>query len=144
MCARGAPAGSAGPLARQRTQQCGRCDARNHGSPSPTASSADRRRSKKVELHTHLTEGDVAKMGPVEAIEVKPGTPTLLEPGGLHIMLVELAGKLDAGNTMPLTLEFENAGEVSIDVRSLSQSWLAKRLWPPSRATNTCWMPRSN
>lgn len=72
--------------------------------------------AKKVELHTHVMEGGVAKMRPVAAIEVAPGEPTVLEPGGLHIMLRGLTQKLDAGTTMPLTLVFEHAGEVTLDV----------------------------
>lgn len=70
----------------------------------------------KVELHTHMMEGGVAKMRPVDAIEVVPGEPTVLEPGGLHLMLSGLTQKLEAGTTMPLTLVFEHAGEVTLDV----------------------------
>jgi copper(I)-binding protein len=70
----------------------------------------------KVELHTHVMEGGVAKMRPVEGIEVAPGAPTLLEPGGLHIMLRGLTQRLEAGATMPLTLVFEHAGEVTLAV----------------------------
>lgn len=69
-----------------------------------------------VQLHTHIMEDGVAKMRPVEAIEVAPGTPTVLEPGGLHIMLVGLTERLEEGSTMPLTLEFETAGEVALEV----------------------------
>lgn len=64
----------------------------------------------RVELHTHVMEGGVAKMRPVDAIEVAPGQPTVLEPGGPHVMLRGLSQKLEAGATMPLTLVFENAG----------------------------------
>jgi copper(I)-binding protein len=70
----------------------------------------------KVELHTHITEGGVAKMRPVAAIEIAPGAPTVLAPGGLHIMLRGLTQKLEAGTTMPLTLVFERAGEVTLEV----------------------------
>ena len=70
----------------------------------------------KVELHTHIMEGGVAKMRHVDAIEVAPGEPTVLEPGGLHIMLQGLTQKLEEGTTMPLTLVFKRAGEVTLDV----------------------------
>jgi copper(I)-binding protein len=72
--------------------------------------------AEKAELHTHLMEGGVAKMRPVDAIEVSPGTPTVLEPGGLHLMLIGLNQKLEEGATMLLTLVFENAGEVTLEV----------------------------
>ena len=70
----------------------------------------------KVELHTHVMEDGVAKMRPVAAIEVAPGEPTVLEPGGLHLMLRGLTQKLEAGTAIPLTLVFENAGGVTLDV----------------------------
>ena len=65
-----------------------------------------------VQLHTHVMEGGVAKMRPVDAIEVAPGQPTVLEPGGAHMMLQGLTQKLEEGTTMPLTLVFEHAGTV--------------------------------
>lgn len=67
-------------------------------------------------LHTHIVEGGVAKMRPVAAIEIAPGTPTVLEPGGLHLMLVGLGQKLVEGATLPLTLTFEHAGSVDLQV----------------------------
>lgn len=72
--------------------------------------------AEEVQLHTHLMDEGVARMRPVEAIEVAPGTPTVLAPGGLHVMLVGLTEKLEEGSTMPLTLVFETAGEVTLEV----------------------------
>ncbi|MBK8534902.1 MAG: copper chaperone PCu(A)C [Candidatus Competibacteraceae bacterium] len=69
-----------------------------------------------VELHTHLMENNVMKMRKVEAIEVAHGEPTVLRPGGLHIMLIGLKKPLVAGQTFPLTLRFEKAGETSVQV----------------------------
>ena len=69
-----------------------------------------------VELHTHLMDGGVMRMRPVTAIEVNPGEPAVLRPGGLHIMLIDLARQLRPGETIPLTLRFERAGEVTIQV----------------------------
>jgi len=70
----------------------------------------------RVELHTHVMEGGIAKMRPVAAIEVAPGAPAVLAPGGLHVMLVGLTRPLEEGTTVPLTLRFETAGEVTFDV----------------------------
>ena len=69
-----------------------------------------------VELHTHLMEGGVMKMRPIEAIEVNPGEPTALRPSGLHIMLIGLKKPLVAGQTFPLRLRFEKAGEIPVEV----------------------------
>jgi copper(I)-binding protein len=72
--------------------------------------------AEKAQLHNHLMEGGIAKMRPVDAVEIAPGAPTVLEPGGLHLMLIGLKQKLEEGATMPLTLVFETAGEVTLDV----------------------------
>lgn len=72
--------------------------------------------SERVELHTHLMEDGVMKMRQIEAIEVAPGAPTVLEPGGLHVMFIGLEAPLVDGEQFPLTLNFENAGEVTVEV----------------------------
>jgi copper(I)-binding protein len=68
------------------------------------------------ELHAHMMHDNVMQMRPVGAIEVNPGTPTVLQPGGLHVMLGELKGPLKEGERFALTLRFERAGEVEIMV----------------------------
>ncbi len=70
----------------------------------------------KTELHNHIMVGNVAQMRPVDAIEVAPGSPTLLQPGGLHIMLIDLKAPLQAGTSFPVTLTFEKAGTVTVQV----------------------------
>lgn len=70
----------------------------------------------KVELHTHVMEGDVMRMRPVKAIDVNVGEPAVLRPGGLHVMLIGLKAPLQEGETFPLTLRFERAGEITVDV----------------------------
>ena len=69
-----------------------------------------------VELHSHLMEDGVMKMRPIKAIEVNLGKPAVLKPGGLHIMLIGLKKPLMAGQTFPLRLRFEKAGEIPVDV----------------------------
>ncbi|MBL8658886.1 MAG: copper chaperone PCu(A)C [Rhodospirillales bacterium] len=70
----------------------------------------------KVELHTHIVEGDIMRMRPVKAIEINPGEPAVLKPGGLHVMLIGLKAPLKEGEKFPLTLTFEKAGTVTVDV----------------------------
>ncbi len=72
--------------------------------------------AERVELHTHLVENGIAKMRPVDGIEVVPGTATVLQPGGLHLMLLGLQQKLKEGDTLPMTLTFKHAGEVQLTV----------------------------
>jgi hypothetical protein len=54
-------------------------------------------------------------MHPVESVDVPANGQAELEPGGLHIMLIGLTGDLEAGEKLPLTLEFENAGKVQVE-----------------------------
>ncbi|MEL6337244.1 MAG: copper chaperone PCu(A)C [Pseudomonadota bacterium] len=70
----------------------------------------------RIELHTTTREGDVMKMERVEGIEVPAGGSASLEPGGLHIMLFDAVEILKEGASFPLTLTFENAGEVVVVV----------------------------
>lgn len=72
--------------------------------------------SERVELHTHLMEGDVMKMRRVDAVEVPGQGTAALRPGGLHIMLMGLKQPLQEGERFPLTLTFETAGEVTVEV----------------------------
>lgn len=69
-----------------------------------------------VELHAHTSEGGIMKMRRIESIPVEAGKKVSLQPGGLHIMLMELKQPLKEGETIDLTLVFEKAGEVSIKV----------------------------
>ncbi len=70
----------------------------------------------RTELHNHIMEGSVMKMVRVEGgIEVAPGTPTVLQPGGLHVMFMGLKKPFIEGEKLPLTLIFEKAGEVNVE-----------------------------
>jgi periplasmic copper chaperone A len=72
--------------------------------------------AKKAELHTMTTEGGVMKMRPLAGIDVAPGQPVTLKPGGAHIMLMGLNRPLQAGQSFPLTLSFEKAGQREVTV----------------------------
>jgi copper(I)-binding protein len=67
--------------------------------------------AKKAELHTMTTEGGVMKMRPLAGVDVPAGQPVTLKPGGAHIMLMGLNQPLQAGQSFPLTLSFEKAGQ---------------------------------
>lgn len=74
--------------------------------------------SQTIELHTHIKDGDVMRMRKVEAIDIAAGETTKLEPGGLHVMLIGLNEPLTEGQAFPLTLVFEEAGEVEVEVHT--------------------------
>jgi len=72
--------------------------------------------AERAELHDHILDGDVAKMQKVDAIAINPGEPAALQPGGMHVMLMGVKDKLKEGDVVPLTLTFENAGEVTLEI----------------------------
>ncbi len=69
-----------------------------------------------AELHAMSDEGGVMTMRKQGAVEIAPGATLALQQGGLHIMLIGLTSPLTAGETVPLTLTFEKAGPVTIDL----------------------------
>ena len=69
------------------------------------------RGAKKTELHEMKMERDIMKMRPVKSIPLPANTPTVLKPGGLHIMLLGLKKPLKQGDKLPLTLVVEFSGK---------------------------------
>ncbi|PWE29860.1 hypothetical protein DDZ14_16665 [Maritimibacter sp. 55A14] len=68
-------------------------------------------------LHGTETDADgVSRMAHIEALDLSPGETVTLAPGGMHLMLMGLAAKLEEGASFPLILRFESAGEVAVDV----------------------------
>lgn len=72
--------------------------------------------AEKVELHTHEHDGGVMRMRAVPAVAVKAGETVRFEPGGLHIMLIGLKAPPKLGEKLPLTLVFEKAGSVAVEI----------------------------
>ncbi len=61
-------------------------------------------------------------MRPVESIMLPAGTAVEMKPGGYHIMLIDLVKPLEVGTSLKLTLTFEKAGAVTIDVPVLTEA----------------------
>ncbi len=57
-----------------------------------------------------LVDG-VMKMQPLKFLELPAGSPVILAPGGLHLMLLGLRSPLVAGGEIALDLEFEAKGK---------------------------------
>jgi hypothetical protein len=69
-----------------------------------------------VQVHEVESVGGEMRMRERPAVEIPPGGSVRLEPGGLHLMLVDLARPLVAGERVPLTLVFEKAGRVTVEL----------------------------
>ncbi len=70
-----------------------------------------------AELHeTQIDEQGVMRMRPVERLLLPAGESIVLEPGGKHIMLIDLKEGLVAGESFRLTLTFEKSGSQTVEV----------------------------
>lgn len=59
--------------------------------------------------------GEMMGMRPVESIAVPAGGSVTLEPGGYHVMLFGVQQVFDEGDTVTLTLTFQNAGQITVE-----------------------------
>lgn len=68
-------------------------------------------------LHESVAAADgVVRMLRLLSLEIAPGETAAFKPEGMHIMLTGLAAGLRENETVPLTLTFENADPVTVDV----------------------------
>lgn len=68
-----------------------------------------------IELHETKDMSGMMQMSPVAAIEVPAGGSVALEPGGLHVMLLDLTRTLAAGEKVTLTLDFETEADLVVE-----------------------------
>jgi copper(I)-binding protein len=85
-----------------------------------------------VEIHTHVVEGGLQRMVGVAELALHAGETVRLEPGGLHLMLIDLAAPLTPGETVTLSLRFAAAGTVELEVPVID----ARSSPPPSHAAH--------
>ena len=71
----------------------------------------------KLQLHEMAVVGGVMQMRQLaNGLSIPAGGSVVLKPGGYHVMLIGLKSPLRAGETFPLTLTFEKAGNISVTV----------------------------
>ncbi len=73
-----------------------------------------------VEIHETSSHGGVMRMRAVPRVALAANQPVELKPGGYHVMLMSLQQSLNVGETVPITLSFEDkAGKrTSVDVKA--------------------------
>jgi len=87
----------------------------NTGATADTLVAASTGVSNAVELHTMSMEDGVMRMRRLEGgVPLPAGETVKLEPGGKHIMLIGLKDRLEDGETVSMTLTFENAGQLDV------------------------------
>ncbi|GGA52754.1 hypothetical protein GCM10011385_02620 [Nitratireductor aestuarii] len=71
----------------------------------------------RVEVHAMEMKDGVMMMRPLaDGIEIKAGETVELAPGGFHLMLIDLKQPMTEGERVPLTLTFEKAGSIDVEL----------------------------
>jgi len=71
----------------------------------------------RIELHKNIRDGDVMRMRPLpDGVAVPAEKTVTFAPAGMHVMLIGLKKPLQKGDSFPLTLVFEKAGDIDVDV----------------------------
>lgn len=73
--------------------------------------------SPSAEMHmSQMDENGVMQMQQQLSVSIPARSQVEFQPGGLHVMLINLPQDLNAGETISLTLTFQNAGEIELSV----------------------------
>lgn len=81
-----------------------------------------------AEIHEMAMDNDIMRMRAVPGLDLNAGRTVELKPGGFHLMLMDLKQPLKAGESVPITLVFENAAQqrftqsLSVPVTALGAS----------------------
>lgn len=78
-----------------------------------------------VEIHTMAVEKGIVSMRPVaDGLALPQGKPVVMKPQGLHLMFIDLNKSFRSGDTIPVTLTFDDASSqtVQMPIRSEGQS----------------------
>jgi len=98
----------------------------NRGETDDTLLAAAADVSSAVELHTMSMTDGVMRMRQLEGgVPLPAGETVKLEPGGLHVMFIGLKQTLTAGESVPVTLTFEQAGTLEIEVNIEDQAGMS-------------------
>ena len=89
----------------------------NNGPRQDSLISASTPAAARVEFHRSSMEAGMARMRPAGALVVGPHATITAEPGGLHLMLIDLKSPLVAGTSVPLVLHFQSAGEITVQLQ---------------------------
>jgi len=89
----------------------------NTGTTSDRLVSATSPAAGQVQVHEMKMDGTIMRMREVEnGLEIRPGATVALAPGGFHLMMMGLKEPLKEGTRVPVTLVFEKAGKIDVEL----------------------------
>jgi len=72
----------------------------------------------RVEIHEMTMTDGIMRMRPIpNGIDIPAGKIVSLNPGGVHLMLIDLKEPLMVAESIPLTLDLERAGHIETALR---------------------------
>jgi len=90
---------------------------RNHSERDITLVSASTPRAGHVSMHETLMKDGVMRMRQIDnGLTISAGEAVELKPNSYHLMLEKLTEPLKEGESIPLTLEFEDAGAIDVEL----------------------------
>ncbi|WP_339448705.1 copper chaperone PCu(A)C [Pseudomonas sp. EA_5y_Pfl2_R50] len=90
----------------------------NTGKTGDRLLSVDSPIAPEAQLHEHVMKGDLMKMQQVPSVEIPAGGNVTFAPMAYHVMLLNPTDRslLSDGKRFPLTMHFEKAGDVTVEV----------------------------
>lgn len=79
--------------------------------------------SKRIEIHEHIMKDGMMRMRQRDSVEILANDSTVFQPSGYHLMIFDLKQPLKAGETIIITLHFddESSLDVNYQVKGLKQ-----------------------
>lgn len=75
--------------------------------------------AEKAEIHISETIDGMARMRHLEeGVEIPAGKEVILAPGGIHLMFLGLKQTIVKDDVVPVTLQFEKAGAIEVQLRA--------------------------
>lgn len=93
----------------------------NEGASDCVLASAQSATAERLEIHEHSHQDGVMRMRQVPSLTIPAGQSVTLSPGGYHLMVFGTKAPYQAGEQVPVTLDFGDCGELDalFDVRKI-------------------------
>ena len=88
----------------------------NQGSKDDALTGVSSDVAEAVEMHESQMSDDVMQMQQLDSVPLKRSSEIKFEPGGLHVMLVDLKKDLNLGDEIEITLHFTNFEDMQVTV----------------------------
>ncbi len=93
----------------------------NEGDEDAILTGASSDVARMVEVHESRMEDGTMRMEEIPELVIEPGETVSLEPGGFHVMFMNLERDLDPDDTFMLTLHFDDLDDIELEVTVAEQ-----------------------